>query len=144
MRDLVVLCASLDLLRTGLTFGLLCVCALGRAVVLLGTTIDFLAVAAAGVFSGVIDGVILPPAPAPAPARRTAYGSAVAGLGSSGRRVGRRTVPDINEPVPVEFFKADLFDSPDMADGGRPVDAVDALDAVLGPSDFADCDFTGV
>jgi hypothetical protein len=108
---------------------------------LLSTTVDFLAVAALGVFSGVMDGVVLPPAPVPA--RRMAYGSAVAGLGSSGRRIGRRTVPDIKEPVPVEFFNADLVDSPDMAEGGRPFDAVDALDAGLGPNDFADCELTG-
>jgi hypothetical protein len=103
---------------------------------------DFFAVAAAGVFSGVIDGVTLP-----VPARRTAYGSAVAGRVSSGRGlIGRRTVPDMSEPVPVEFFKADLVDSPDMAEGGRaePDEAVDALEAVLAPNDFDDCVLAGV
>ena len=103
---------------------------------LLGIT-DFLAVVAAGVFSGVIDGVVLPVPPA---ARRTAYGSAVAGRGSSGLRIGRRTVPLIKEPVPVEFLSADLVDSPDMAEGGlaEAEDAVDVLDAVLPINDLAD------
>lgn len=102
-------------------------------------TAGFLAVGA-GVFSGVMDGVTFP-------ARRTAYGSAVAGLLNSGRRIGRRTVPDIKEPVVVEPFKADFVDSPDMAEGGRagPEDAVDAVEVVLtpAPDDFADADFTG-
>jgi hypothetical protein len=136
---LVVLCPSLDLLRMGLTLGLFCVCARGRTL-LFGAT-DFFAVVAAGVFSGVIDGVALP-----VPARRTAYGSAVAGLVSSGRgRIGRRTVPPINEPVPVEFFNADFVASPDMADGGRAgaEEVLDAFDAVLAPRDFVDVDFTG-
>jgi hypothetical protein len=136
----VVLCPNRDLLRIGLTLGLFCVCARGRAI-LFGAT-DFLAVAATGVFSGVIDGVILP-----VPLRRTAYGSAVAGLVSSGRgRIGpRRTVPLIKEPVPAEFFRADLVDSPDMAEGGRagPEDAVDAVEVVLAPRDFDDTDLTG-
>jgi hypothetical protein len=108
--------------------------------VLFGAT-DFFAVATAGVFSGVIDGVTLS-----VPARRTAYGSAVAGRVSSGRgRIGRRTVPPSNEPVPVEFFKADLVDSPDIAEGGRagPEEAVDAVEAVLEPKDFVNCDLTG-
>lgn len=128
---------SLDLLRIGLMLGLLCVCARARAV-LLGAT-DFFAVAA-GVFSGVIDGVTFF-----APGR-LAYGSAVAGLVNSGRgRIGLRTVPPISEPVPVEVeASADFDDPPDRADGGRAVeDAVDALEAVLEPRDFADNDFTG-
>jgi hypothetical protein len=109
----------------------------------LGAT-DFFAVvaAAAGVFSGVIEGVTLP-----VPARRTAYGSAVAGLVSSGRLIGRRTVPLISEPVlvPVEFFNADFVPSLDIAEGGRagPEEAVDAFEAVLAPRDLVDCDFTG-
>jgi|TARA_R110002003_G_scaffold296_7_gene18663 hypothetical protein len=107
----------------------------------LGAT-DFFAVGTAGVFSGVMDGVVLP---VPGTARRTAYGSAVAGLVSSGRRIGRRTVPLINEPVLVGFFNADFVDSPDIAEGGRagPEDAVDAFEAVLAPNDFVDADFTG-
>jgi hypothetical protein len=123
----------LDLLLTGLTLGLFWVCDRGRAV-LFGTA-GFFAVVAAGVFSGVRDGVTLP-------VRRTAYGSAVTGLVNSGRFIGRRTVPDINEPVPVEFFRADFVDSPDMAEGGRagPEDAVDKFEAVLAPRDFADWD----
>jgi hypothetical protein len=136
----VVLCPSLDLLRAGLTLGLFWVCARGRALLFGGT--DFFAVAATSVFSGVMDGVTLP-----LPARRTAYGSAVAGLVSSGRgRVGRRTVPLIKEPVPVEFFKADLVDSPDMAEGGRagPDEAFDTVDAVLAPRDFDNCGLAGV
>jgi hypothetical protein len=121
------------LLRTGLTIGLFWVCARGRAV-FFGTA-GFFVVVAAGVFSGVREGVTLP-------ARRTAYGSAVAGLLNSGRFIGRRTVPDINEPVPVELFRADFVDSPDIADGGRagPEDAVDRFEVVLAPKDFADCD----
>ena len=106
---------------------------------LFGAT-DFFVVVAAGVFSGVIDGVTFP-------ARRTAYGSAVAGLVNSGRgRIGRRTVPPIKDPVPVGFFKADLVDSLDIAEGGRagPEDVVDVLEAVLGPKDLADCDLAGV
>ena len=131
-------CPILDLGRAGLTFGLLCVCARGR-VVLFGAD-SFFVVAAAGVFSGVILGVF--------PGRRTAYGSAVAGLFSSGRggRVGRRTVPDISEPVPVEFFSADLVDSPDMAEGGRagPEDDAERLEAVLAPIGLLGCGFAGV
>lgn len=138
---LCVLWPSLDLLLTGLTLGLFCVWARGRTV-LFGAT-DFFAVVAAGVFSGVIEGVTLP-----VPARRTAYGSAVAGRANSGRLIGRRTVPLISEPVPVEFFRADFVDSPDIAEGGRagPEDAVDAFEVVLAaaPRDFADCDFAGV
>ena len=107
---------------------------------LLGAT-DFFTVVVAGVFSGVMEGVTF------LPARRVAYGSAVAGLVNSGRgRMGRRTVPPINEPVPVGFAdNADFVALPDIADGGRAVvdDAVDALDAVLEPRDFADSDFTG-
>jgi hypothetical protein len=138
----VALCPSLDLLRTGLTLGLFCVCARGRTL-LFGAT-DFLVVVTAGVFSGVMDGVTLP-----LPARRTAYGSAVAGLVSSGRgRVGRRTVPLIREPVldPIEFFKADLVDSPDIAEGGRagPDEAFVTCAAVLDPRDFDDTDLAGV
>ena len=93
----------------------------------------FFVVVAAGVFSGVSEGVTLP-------GFREACGSAVAGRFNSGRRTGRRTLPDISEPVPVEFLSADLVDSPDMADGGRagPEDAVDRFDAVLAPKDFAD------
>jgi hypothetical protein len=81
------------------------------------------------------------------PGRRTAYGSAVTGLFNSGRgRIGRRTVPDISEPVPVEFFNADFVDSPDMAEGGRagPDDAVDRFEAVLAPNVLLDCDLAGV
>jgi hypothetical protein len=98
-------------------------------------TAGFFAVGAAGVFSGVIEGVTLP-------GRRTAYGSAVTGLFISGRRTGRRTVPDISEPVPVEFFSADFVESVDMAEGGRagPEDSVDRFEAVLVPKDFADWD----
>jgi hypothetical protein len=98
-------------------------------------TAGFFAVVVAGVFSGVMEGVTFP-------GRRTAYGSAVAGLFNSGRRTGRRTVPDINEPVPVEFFSADFVDSPDMAEGGRagPDEAVERFDVVLAPRDLADCD----
>lgn len=59
-------CPIRDLLRAGLPVGLFCVCALGRAV-FFGTAAFFAVVVAAGVFSGVIDGVALPPA-----ARRTA------------------------------------------------------------------------
>jgi hypothetical protein len=137
----VLLCPSLDLLRIGLTLGLFCVCDLGRT--LLFGAADFFVVATAGVFSGVMDGVTLP-----VPARRTAYGSAVAGLVSSGRRIGRRTVPLINEPVPVEFFNADFVASPDMAEGGRAgpeeaVDAVDVVEAILAPKDLVDADLTG-
>jgi hypothetical protein len=137
----VVLCASLDLLRTGLTFGLFCVWARGR-IVLFGATDFFAVVIAAGVFSGVMDGVTLP---VPVAARRIAYGSAVAGRGSSGRRLGRRTIPPINEPVPVEFFRADLVASPDIAEGGRagPEEAVDTLDAVLALRDLTECDLAG-
>jgi hypothetical protein len=52
----------------------------------------------------------------------------------------------MSEPVPVEFFNADLVDSPDMAEGGRaePEEAVDAFEAVLAPSAFDDCDLAGV
>jgi hypothetical protein len=98
-------------------------------------TAGFLTVVATGVFSGVMEGVTFP-------GRRTAYGSAVAGLFNSGRRTGRRTVPDISEPVPVEFFSADFVDSPDMADGGRagPEEVVERFDVVLAPKGFADCD----
>jgi len=108
--------------------------------VLFGAT-DFFTVVAAGVFSGVMEGVTFP-----VPARRTAYGSAVAGLVSSGRGlIGRRTVPPMSEPVPVEFFRADFVASPDIAEGGRagPEDAVDAFEAVLAPRDLEDCDLTG-
>jgi hypothetical protein len=51
-------------------------------------------------------------------------------------------VPDIKDPVPVEFFSADFVDSPDMADGGRagPDEAVERFDVVLAPRDLADCD----
>lgn len=68
----------------------------------------------------------------------------MAGLCNSGRRIGRRAVPLINEPVPLED-KADLVALP-SAEGGRPAadDVDEVFDAVLGPSDFADCDFTGV
>jgi len=55
----------LDLLLIGLILGLVWVCARARAV-LLGAT-DFFAVVAAGVFSGVMEGVTLP-----VPVRRTA------------------------------------------------------------------------
>jgi hypothetical protein len=106
----------------------------GRGAVFLGTA-DFFATVGAGVFSGVMESDTLPD-------RRTAYGSAVAGLLISGRRIGRRTVPDINDPVPVEFFNADLVDSPDMAEGGRagPEDPEDKFEAVLDPRFFDDCD----
>lgn len=125
----------LDLLRTGLTVGLFWVFDRGRAV-FLGIAGFF--VAGAGVFSGVIDGVTFPAA------RRTAYGSAVAGLFSSGRRIGRRTVPLINEPVLVGFFNADLVDSPDIAEGGRavPDDGVEVV-LVLALRDFDVIIFTG-
>lgn len=133
-------CPILDLLLIGLTVGLFWVCDRGRAV-LLGTAGFF--TVGAGVFSGVIEGVTFP-------ARRAAYGSAVAGLLSSGRRIGRRIVPDISEPVLVGPFRADFVDSPDIAEGGRagPKDAVDTVDAVemvlaLAPRDFAEIDFTG-
>lgn len=83
------------------------------------------------------------------PGCRTAYGSAVAGLLSSGRgRIGRRTVPDMSEPVPVEFFSADFVDSPDMPEGGRagPEDDADAdmVEAVLEPIGLLSCGFAGV
>lgn len=109
---------------------------------LLGAT-DFFTVVAAGVFSGVMEGVTVFP-----PARRTEYGSAVAGRVNSGRgRIGRRTVPLIKEPVPLGFDATADFvrESADKADGGRAVvdDAVDALETVLEPRDIADCDFTG-
>lgn len=102
--------------------------------------VDFFIVDVAGVFSGVMLGVDLP-------GRRTAYGSAVAGLFSSGRggRIGRRTVPDISEPVPVEFFSADFVDSPDMAEGGRagPEDGAERLEIVLAVVGLLSCDFAG-
>jgi hypothetical protein len=132
----------LDLLRTGLTAGLLRVCDCGRAALEVEDPIDFFSDLTAGVFSGVVvvDGVILPPG-------RTEYGSAVFGLFSSGRRIGRRTVPLIRDPVPVELFKVDFVDSPDMADGGRagPEDAVEALDILLAlaPSDLVEIDLGG-
>lgn len=128
----------LDLGRAGLTCGLFCVCA--RGLELLFGTAGFLVAVGAGAFSGVMLGVLFP-------GRRTAYGSAVAGRFNSGRRTGRRTVPDIKEPVPVEFFSADFVDSPDMAEGGRagPEEAVERFDVVLAPKDLADCDVgTGV
>ena len=58
--------------------------------------------------------------------------------------MGRLAVPLINEPVPLDD-KADLVALP-SAEGGRPpADEVDEVfDVVLGASDFADCDFTGV
>jgi hypothetical protein len=78
---------------------------------------------------------------------RLAYGSAVAGRVNSGRGlIGLRTVPPISEPVPLEFeASADFDDPPDRADGGRAAadDAVDALEGILEPIDFAGNDFTG-
>lgn len=130
--------STLDLLLTGLAAGLFWVCDRGRAALDVVGPTDFFSDLTAGVFSGVVvvDGVIL--------FCRTEYGSAVFGLLSSGRRIGLRTVPLINDPVPVELFRADLVDSPDMADGGRagPLDAVEALDMVLAPapSDLVDKD----
>jgi hypothetical protein len=106
--------------------------------VLFGAT-DFFT-AAAGVFSGVIEGVTV------FAARLVAYGSAVAGRTSSGRRIGLRMVPPMSEPVPVGFDdSADLVELP-SADGGRAVDddAVETFDVVLEPNDFEDCDFIGV
>lgn len=51
-------------------------------------------------------------------------------------------MPPIKEPVAFPV-RADLVEPPNP-DGGRPVDdAVDAVDAVLEPSDLADCDLTG-
>jgi hypothetical protein len=103
--------------------------------VLLGAA-DFFAVVTAGVLSGVIAGVLAP--------ERTAYGSAVLGLGISGRRTGRRTVPLIRDPVPVELFKADFVESPDMAEGGLVEPAV-AVEVVLEPevSDLDETDRDG-
>lgn len=132
--------STLDLLRTGLTAGLCCVCDRGRAALEVVGPIDFFSDFTAGVFSGVVvvDGMIL--------VWRDAYGSAVFGLFSSGRRIGRRTVPPINEPVPVpvELFKADFVPSPDMADGGRagPLDAAEMFDMVFAPplNDLVDSD----
>ena len=60
--------------------------------------------------------------------------------------MGLRTVPPMREPVPVGFdANADLVELPERAEGGRAVaeDAVEAVDAVLEPRDFADCDLTG-
>jgi hypothetical protein len=99
---------------------------------------DFLSDFTAGVFSGVVvvEGVIL--------VCRIAYGSAVFGLFISGRRMGRRTVPLISEPVPVEVLRADFVESPDMADGGLagPLVAVEAVDVVRepAPSDLVESD----
>jgi hypothetical protein len=47
---------------------------------------------------------------------------------------------------PVEFFRADLVDSPDMAEGGRagPDEAFITWAAVLDPRDFDDTDLAGV
>jgi hypothetical protein len=97
---------------------------------------DFFAVVTAGVLSGVIAGVLAP--------ERTAYGSAVLGRVISGRRIGRRTVPLIRDPVPVELFKADFVESPDIADGGLacPVDAVEVV-LELELNDFDETVFTG-
>ena len=71
----------------------------------------------------------------------------MAGLFISGRvgRVGRRAVPDISEPLPVELFIADFVDSPDMAEGGRagPEDA-ERFEVVLATIDLMGCDFAGV
>ena len=57
-------------------------------------------------------------------------------------------MPDIREPVPVEFFSADFVDSPDMPEGGRggPDDAVDKFEVVLEPKDLfrAGCDLVDV
>lgn len=132
--------STLDLLRTGLTAGLCCVCDRGRAALEAVGTPGFFSDLTAGIFSGVVvaDGMIL--------VCRDAYGSAVFGLFSSGRRIGRRTVPLIKEPVlvPVELFRADFVASTDMADGGRagPLDAVELLDMVLAPTpnDLLDSD----
>lgn len=101
---------------------------------------DFFTVGA-GVFSGVMEGVTF------FAGRRLAYGSAVAGRANSGRgRIGRLTVPPIKDPVPEGFDpKADFVEPPGTADGLTVLeDAVEALDAVLELSDFADCDFMGV
>ena len=51
-------------------------------------------------------------------------------------------MPDINDPVAVEFLSADFVDSPDIAEGGRagPEEAVERFDVVLAPNDLADCD----
>jgi hypothetical protein len=109
--------------------------------VLLGAT-DLFAVVAAGVFSGVIEGVTLP-----VPVRRVSYGPAVAGRVNSGlARIGRRTVPAINEPVPVGLdANADFVELP-KEEGGRATedDAVDAVETVREPSDLDDCDLAGV
>ena len=66
------------------------------------------------------------------------------GLWSSGRRIGRLAVPLIKEPVPFAD-NVDLLALP-SAEGGRAeaADVTEAFDAVLGPSDLADCDLAGV
>ena len=78
---------------------------------------------------------------------RTEYGSAVLGRFISGRRIGRRTVPLIRDPVPVELFRADFVDSLDIADGGRggPLEIVEVLDIVRAPAprDLVDIDLGG-
>ena len=125
----------------GLTFGLFWVWALARTVLLGATDAPDFFTAGAGVFSGVIEGVTF------FGARRTAYGSAVAGRVNSGRgRMGLLTVPPIKEPVPLELEPNAGFVELPSAEGGRAAvdDAVEAVDAVLDPRDFADCDFAGV
>jgi hypothetical protein len=130
--------STLDLLRTGLALGLFCVCGRDRAALVVVEPPDFLSDFTAGVFSGVVvvEGAIL--------VCRMAYGSAVFGLFISGRRMGRRTVPLISEPVPVEVLRADFVESPDMADGGLagPLVAVGAVDVVRepAPSDLVEID----
>jgi hypothetical protein len=52
----------------------------------------------------------------------------------------------MRDPVPVGFDpSADLVEVPERAEGGRVVadDVEEAVDAVLEPRVFADCDLTG-
>ena len=50
----------------------------------------------------------------------------------------------MRDPVPVELFKADFVESPDMAEGGRacPVDGVEVV-FELEVSDFDETDLAG-
>lgn len=58
--------------------------------------------------------------------------------------MGLRTVPDINEPVPVALDKADLDVLPDKPDGGLAVDdALEAVEVFRELRDLAGADFTG-
>ena len=59
--------------------------------------------------------------------------------------MGRRTAPLINDPVPDAFEESTDFVELPSAEGGRavPEEAVEALEAVLDPKDFAEDDFTG-